>query len=302
MVQGDRRVKIVDAISQASETLTAAGIPNASREASSLLQFALARDRAFLIAHPEYELLKNELELFSRSVQRRAAREPFQHIVGRQEFYGLDFIVTPDVLIPRHETELLAERSIEILAELPSPRFLEIGIGSGCISVAILKNCTRASALAVDISEPAIEIARRNAAMHGVNDRLEMIESDVYEKVPDGKFDLIAANPPYVPIDQYSNLQPEVRDHDPRVAVTDGSTGLRVIERIVAGAPARLAPGGHLLMEIGFGQHEHVARFFDTENWELPLFHDDLQGIPRVVSARRQVMGFAANPETIQGV
>src|SRR5688572_22044164 len=276
---------IADALNHGAETLSVAGIPDPSREANSLLQFAIARDRAYVIAHPEYQLTDDEAELFRDAVERRSAREPFQRIVGRQEFYGLDFIVTPDVLIPRPETELIVERAIELLSALASPRFLEVGIGSGCISAAILKHCPKATALAVDISEPAIAVARQNAAMHRVDDRLEILLSDVYKDVPNARFNLIVSNPPYVPISEYAHLQPEVRDHDPKIAVTDGSTGLTIIERIVAGAPRYLLTPGHLLMEIGYGQHNQVKALFDTEHWTSAAFLHDLQGIPRTLDA-----------------
>jgi len=276
---------IAEALGHGAEILSAAVIPDPAREANSLLQFAIARDRAYIIAHPEYQLTEDEAELFRNALARRAAREPFQRIVSRQEFYGLDFIVTPDVLIPRPETELIVERATELLPSLASTRFLEIGIGSGCISVAILKHCSKATAVAVDISEPAIEVARQNAAMHRVGDRLEILLSDVYKDVPAEKFDLIVSNPPYVPISEYAHLQPEVRDHDPKVAVTDGSTGLTIIERIVAGAPGYLLPRGRLLMEIGYGQHDQVKALFDTEHWTSAAFLHDLQGIPRTIDA-----------------
>ena len=279
-------MNVGESLASATIELESAGIPEAVREAASLLQFVIGRDRTFIVAHPEYELTGQERDLFQHSVQRRAAREPFQHIVGRQEFYGLDFVVTPDVLIPRHETELIVEKAIELLGNCKDPRFLEIGVGSGCISVAILKNCPRASAIAVDIYEPAIEVASLNATMHGVKDRLRIRRSDVFQSVPEVDFDLIAANPPYVPFADYAHLQPEVRDYDPRIAVTDGSTGLSVIERIAAGASQHLRSGGHLLMEIGFGQHGQVLDFFTNDQWESAEISPDLQGIPRMVFAR----------------
>lgn len=276
---------IAQSLRSGEKALGEAGVPDASRQAASLLQFAIARDRTFLIAHPEYELTDNEYEVFRSAVARRCTREPFQHIVGRQEFYGLDFLVTPDVLIPRPETEMIVERSLELLAGRSSPRFLEIGVGSGCISVAILKNCPKASAVATDVSQSAIDVAGRNAVMHGVRDRLQFLTSDVFEHVPCEKYDLIVSNPPYVPLAEYSELQPEVRDHDPRIAVTDGSTGLTVIERIVAEALRFLRPGSHLVMEIGRGQHDEVAVLFDPAIWKPASFLLDLQGIPRTVDA-----------------
>ena len=277
---------ITEAISFGSDALAKAGIAEPYREANSLLQFSIARDRAFTIAHPEYELTAAQETLYKNSIARRAAREPFQHIVGRQEFYGLDFIVTPDVLIPRPETEVIVERAIELIADLTSPRFLEIGVGSGCISIAILKHLPKATAFAVDISEPAIEVARRNAEMHGVTNRLKLISSDVFENVPDQKFDLIVSNPPYVPLADYADLQPEVRDHDPKAAITDGSTGLTIIERIIDRSPDYLNPAGHMLIEIGFGQSEHVCSLIDKTLWQTAEFIPDLQSIPRTLDAK----------------
>ncbi len=276
---------IAEALKFGSEALIKAGIAEPLRETNSLLQFALGRDRAFTVAHPEYELTVSEAALFQTSITRRAAREPFQHIVGRQEFYGLDFLVTPDVLIPRPETELIVERSIGLLSDLPAPRFLEIGVGSGCISVAILKHVPKASALACDTSESAISVASRNAAMHAVSDRLTIIGSDVFENVPNDRFYLVVSNPPYVPVAEYMKLQPEVRDHDPRMAVTDNSTGLTIIERIVADSPKFLISGGHLLMEIGLGQRDAVLARFAFGRWKSIDFIPDLQGIPRTVDA-----------------
>ncbi|MDI1243004.1 MAG: peptide chain release factor N(5)-glutamine methyltransferase [bacterium] len=276
---------VADSLRVGAEILQNAAVPDAIRQASSLLQFATGRDRTFIIAHPEYVLTETEDDSFRKAIARRAAREPFQHIVGHQEFYGLDFIVTPNVLIPRPETELIVERAIELLSVLPSPRFLEIGIGSGCIAVAILKHCPNASALAVDISEAAVKVARRNAEIHELYDRLQMLQSDIFESVNEETFDLIVSNPPYVPLAQYDGLQPEVRDHDPRVALTDGSTGLTIIERIIVGAPEFLQPAGRLLMEIGFGQNEHVEGVFDPATWESVSLIHDLQGIPRIVDA-----------------
>jgi len=263
-----------------------AGIPESGREAASLMQFAIARDRAFLIAHPEYQLNEQQAEEYKSAVERRASREPFQYIVGRQEFYGLDFLVTPDVLIPRPETEILVEKAIEILEVLQGGRILEIGVGSGCISVAILKNCPKVSSMAADVSEPSIKVASQNAAMHHVDGRLELTYSDVYSEIGPECFDLIISNPPYVPQDEIAGLQPEVRDHEPHLALTDGATGLTVVGRIVAGARERLVKGGYLLIEIGFGQSRSVREMFCETEWSNVEFLPDLQGIPRILAAR----------------
>ena len=278
---------IAESLKAGSSALEKAGIPDSAREARSLLEFALACNWAFIIAHPDRELTTGEEELFRSSIERRSEREPFQHIVGRQEFYGIDFLVTPNVLIPRPETELIVERAIELLTGIPSPLFLEIGVGSGCISIAVLKHSPKASAIAVDISESAIEVAQRNAEIHRVSERLHMLSSNVFEAVrPEERFDLIISNPPYVPLDEYIKLQPEVRDHDPRIAVTDGSTGLTIIERIIECAPTFMGPGAHLLLEIGYGQHDSVIELFDSTVWSGadPIY--DLQNIPRTIDAK----------------
>ena len=277
---------LAEFLKEAEIILRDAGIPEPAREASSLMQFAIAHDRTFVIAHPEYPLSNRETEVFESAVGRRAAREPFQYIVGKQEFFGLDFIVTPDVLIPRPETEILVERAIEILDGRHGGRILEIGAGSGCISVAILKNCPKVTAMAVDVSEQAIEVALRNASMHGVDGRLTLVLSDVYSEIGPEYFDLIVSNPPYVPETEIAGLQPEVRDHEPHLALTDGSTGLTIVERIVGGAFSRLSPHGHLLIEIGFGQASAVREMFCENEWSNVEFHPDLQGIPRIVAAR----------------
>ena len=276
---------IAQAIQAAEAALREAEIPEPHREAGSLLQFAIARDRAFVVAHPEYELTEQELAIFTDALARRAARVPFQQITGRQEFYGLDFIVTPDVLIPRPETEILVELAIEIIGD-SNAKFLDIGVGSGCISVAILKNCLTATGQAVDVSEAAIEVANRNATLHGVPDRIAISVSDVFENISPQRFNLIVSNPPYVPIADIETLQPEVRDHEPHQALTDGSTGLSIIEKIVAGAPDHLVPSGYLLMEIGFGQSAAVEALFDTNIWQTVETIPDLQSIPRIVKAQ----------------
>src|SRR6188768_3563198 len=154
---------ITAAINSAAETLGDAGVAEARREAASLLAFVLNQDKAFLIAHPEYELTPDEAASYASVVIRRAAREPFQYIVGKQEFYGLDFEVSPDVLIPRPETEILVEAAIEIASTLEQPQVLEVGVGSGCILISLLHAVPNAAGVGVDISEGTLAIARRNA-------------------------------------------------------------------------------------------------------------------------------------------
>jgi release factor glutamine methyltransferase len=278
---------IDEALAEATTVLTEARIPDGAKEASSLLTHILGRDRAFTIAHPEYHLAATERSDFENLVQRRARHEPFQYIVGRKEFYGLEFEVTPDVFIPRPETELLVETAIKRFSEQNHPHFCEVGVGSGCISVSILHEIPAATATSVDISEKALEIARRNALKHNVMDRLSLLVSDVFKNVDERSFDAVLSNPPYVPFKEFQTLQAEVRDHEPSVALTDGSEGLSIIESIAAGAVDQVKIGGSLLVEFGFGQADSVQEILNATGWTKIELIADLQGIPRLASARR---------------
>jgi release factor glutamine methyltransferase len=279
-------MNIARAVDQATANLKAAAIQEPRREAISLLELAIGRDRTFIFAHPDHELTESEQDAFSAFVNRREAREPLQYIRGHQEFYGLDFIVTPDVLIPRPETEILVENAIEDLRSKNNAEFCEVGVGSGCISVSILYQLPSAAAVGLDISEKALQITGKNAEKHGVGSRLTLLRSDVFDALTYQRFDMIVSNPPYVPRSDFETLQPEVRDFEPHAALTDGADGLSIIEKIVNGAPHFLRPGGGLLMEIGFDQAATVRRLFDPQVWSHLELIDDLQSIPRIVYAR----------------
>lgn len=274
---------ISETLKNATEILRESGVAEPRREANSLLAFTLGKNKTFLIAHNEYELSIAEDENFQAVLRRRAAREPLQYITGRQEFYGLDFAVSPDVLIPRPETELIVENAVEIFQSLEEPRFCEVGVGSGCISVAILHNFRKASAIGLDISERALAAARKNAERHDVAERFDLRISDVFGALEKDKFDLIVSNPPYIPHGEMANLQAEVRDFEPTRALTDGADGLSIIEKIIRQSPAFLKPEGFLLMEIGFGQSGKVGEMFDDGVWQSVEFVPDLQGIARIV-------------------
>ncbi len=273
------------AIASAAERLQVAGVAQPRREAASLLVFSIKKEASFLIAHPEYELTAEEALKYESAVERRARREPFQLIVGQQEFYGLDFEVQAGVLIPRPETELLVERAIEILRGLDEPIFLEVGMGTGCISISILNAVAAARATAVDISDRALDLAARNAKRHSVSDRLTLRRSDLFDTV-EGKFGMIVSNPPYIPDTDSGHLQPEVIDYDPPEALFGGKDGLDIIRRIVWEAPHFLTPNGYLLMELGQGQASNVKEMLRPDQWTGVEFLADLQGIPRTVVAR----------------
>jgi release factor glutamine methyltransferase len=284
---------IAEALREAARRLREAGVEESRREAASLLAHVIERDRAFLFTHDEDALSPEKLSLFRVLVERRAEGEPLQYIKGRQEFYGLDFEVTPDVLIPRPETELLVEKALELLRVYQAPLICDVGTGSGCISVALLHERSDALALALDISPEALRVARRNAERHGVGARLTPLVSDCFDALGAGelkgaRFPLIVSNPPYIAERDLEALQREVRDHEPRVALTPGGDGLRIIRRLVTEAPGFLEARGHLLFEIGFGQHEAVAALVNPRVWTLLDIHRDLQGIPRIVALRRK--------------
>lgn len=270
----------------AESILAASGVAEPRREAMSLVMLATERDRTFLYAHPEYALTPAEATTFDSLVKRRAGREPLQYISGVQEFYGLEFEVTPDVLIPRPETEMLVERAIEILRPYDRAQICDVGTGSGCIAISILHELPRVRALGLDMSRKAVSVARRNAAKHNVSDRFELVESELFDSLGSEKFDMIVSNPPYVPARDIRDLQAEVRDFEPQDAFTDRSDGLSILGRIVKQTPQFLTGQGYLLLEIGFDQSEKVVEMFNASQWYPPELFPDLQGIPRLVSAR----------------
>ncbi|CAN5686943.1 peptide chain release factor N(5)-glutamine methyltransferase [soil metagenome] len=277
---------ISEILKNAAGILQQSGVAEPRRESVLLLAFALQKNKTFLIAHPENKLSAEEEKRFQEFLQRRANREPFQYITGKQEFYGLDFAVTKDVLIPRSETELIVENAIEILRGKENPTFCEIGIGSGCISVSILHEVKTASAIGLDISENTLEIARENSVTHNVLNRLDLKISDVFEVLKNEKFDLIVSNPPYIASENIETLQVEVRCFEPLTALTDGKDGLSIIKKIINDAPKFLKPHGFLLIEIGFNQADKVKSFFSSNVWQKIEMLPDLQGIPRIVKAK----------------
>lgn len=278
-------MKISEILKNSAESLRANGVADARREANSLLAFALNKNQTFLIAHDDYELTDEEETNYRQFIKRRANREPFQYIVGKQEFYGLDFIVSPDVLIPRPETELLVETAIEILSENAS--FCEVGVGSGCISVAILHEIETAKATGLDISEAALKIAEKNAEINRVAERLKLKQSNVFEILRDERFDLIVSNPPYISAEEMKTLQTEVRDFEPPTALTDGADGLSIIEKIIVNATQFLNEKGFLLLEIGHLQSTEVQKMFDQSVWRKVEALKDFQQIERVIKAEK---------------
>jgi len=275
---------IADVLKEATQILQNAGVPEARREAGSLLSFVIGKDRTFLIAHAEDEV--NDVDQFGEVVERRAAGEPLQYITGTQDFFGREFRVTPDVLIPRPETELLVEAALEVNKSATS--ICDVGTGSGCIAVTLLCELNHARAVALDKSPAALEVAKFNAQKLGVADRAEFIVSDCFDSLDRREVDLIVSNPPYVSAGIVQGLQREVRDHEPLIALSPGPDGLSIIRCLINESPKFLKQNGHLIMEIGFDQGEAVQKLIDASVWELLEVRPDLQCIPRIVLLRKR--------------
>lgn len=283
-------LSIAQATIEAAQILREAGVGEARREATSLLAHVLARDHTFLIAHAGDVLSPFEFMRFRECVGRRARGEPLQYITGHQEFFRLDFEVTPAVLIPRPETELIVEAALALLDEtIDAPLICDVGTGSGAIIISILHERKRARGVGLDISFDALWVAARNAARHGVSDRLAFVASDCLAALDSSatRFAMIVSNPPYIPEMDVAGLQREVREHEPRIALTPGPDGLRLIRRLLTQAPRFLSPGGHLLFEIGFNQHRSVQQLINKNVWQLQIIDKDLQGIPRTIVLRK---------------
>jgi len=281
-------VSIREALREAARGLEHAGIADARREAGSLLSHVLAKDRTFLISHTNDELRDVDLRAFEEMVARRASGEPAQYITGVQDFYGRSFRVTPDVLIPRPETELLVDSALQVMDA--DARVCDVGTGSGCIAVTLLCERADARAVAVDISEAALRVALQNALALSVETRIVLRVSDCFAGLDPNadQFDLILSNPPYVSAAALPGLQREVRDHEPLVALSPGADGLSVIRRLLLEAPAFIKNRGHLLFEIGFDQGEAVRELVNRDVWTLCEILPDLQSIPRIVLLQKK--------------
>lgn len=281
---------IAEALREAGERLRAAFVPNDLLDAQTLLAEALGKDRTYLIVNFNQRLSEGILAAFRAMVDRRAAGEPLQYITGRQEFFGLDFEVTTDVLIPRPETELIVEETIRIvqLDRIAHPVIVDVGAGSGCIAVALARELGDARVIASDVSEAALRVARRNAARHGLGGRVDFVAADLLDAFAEEEFaDFILSNPPYVSEGEMPSLQREVRDWEPRLALTDSSDGLSLYRRLLKDAPSRLKPGGLLICEMGYTQSEKLSTMIDRQDWGDARLLDDLQGIPRTIVLRK---------------
>jgi release factor glutamine methyltransferase len=269
--------------------------------AELLLLHVLGRDRTWVYSHPEEAISSADADRFFALICRRAAGEPTQHLTGKQEFWGLEFEVTPDVLIPRPETEHLIEVALDRLAlrELRAGRkqtltgeglqIADIGAGSGCIAIALAKELPGATIHATDISPAALAVAQRNAARHSVADRIHFLESNLLDGVLHSQrsFDLIASNPPYIGRREAATLMREVRDHEPEIALYGGEEGYELYADLITQAAAHLKPGGLLVFELGHNSLPAVQPLLDVPTWTNVAVTNDLAGIPRVIAAER---------------
>jgi release factor glutamine methyltransferase len=265
----------------ATARLRAAGVADPARDARVLLAHAarIEASRVTLIA-PE-ELSPELAERYDQLISLRAVRVPVSHLLGEREFYGRRFRVSRDVLDPRPETEALIEAA---LSE-PFDHVLDLGVGSGCILITLLAERASASGVGADLSEAACLQASANAVQHQVQGRVEILQSDWFQNI-DGQFDLIVSNPPYISLQEMADLSPEVRVHEPRMALTDEGDGLGAYRRIAAGGPDFLLPGGRLLVEIGPTQGQSVAALFESAGLTATRIVPDLDGRDRVVFAK----------------
>jgi release factor glutamine methyltransferase len=287
-------VQLKQALTSAITRLTADQVPSPRLNAEWLLMFTLSVDRAYLFAHPERELTAEEQTRYEAVLNERARGVPAQYITGHQEFWGMDLIVSPAVLIPRPETEHVIETVMELdrvdvdggQGSPPHPlHILDVGTGSGCIALALAKEFPQSEIYATDISAAALEIACANAARHQLEHRIRFHQADLLEGLNLSGLDFIVSNPPYVGESEEDQVQLEVRKFEPRSAVFAGPTGIEIIARLLPQAHATLRPGGWIVLEISGPIADRVRHLLSA--WDDVQIIADLQSIPRVAQARK---------------
>lgn len=301
-VTTDRSVRTL--LKQGIEQLRGADVPSYTLAAELLLLHVTSQNRTWLYSHPEEILPESVAENYFALLARRGSGVPTQHLTGKQEFWGLEFEVTPEVLIPRPETEHLIEVALDRLAvrEIRAGRhqqlsgenltLLDIGTGSGCIAITLAKELPAATVYATDISARALTVARRNAARHRLSERIRFLQSNLLEAFPSPGanrqlFDLILSNPPYVSLREAESLPIEVRQHEPQTALFGGEEGYELYGLLIPQAVQHLKPGGLLVLELGYNSLPAVAPLLDRSEWCGVSVTKDLAGIPRVISAER---------------
>jgi release factor glutamine methyltransferase len=283
-------VTVLEVIQKSSEFLGKKGVDSPRLQVELLLAHVLHLPRMGLYLNFARVLTEPELDQVRELIKRRGQREPLQHITGSTAFVGLEMSVNAHVLVPRPETEQLAELGWEFLNTSTSapPIALDFGTGSGCLAITLAVKSPGAQIQAVDISPEALATARENAARHEVQNRIQFLLGDGFAAVPpEARFDLIVANPPYIPSAEIETLEPEVRDHDPRLALDGGADGLAFYQRLAQEAGAFLRPGGRMMLEFGDGQAEAIRAIFESQKWIVEQVKPDYSGRLRVLIARR---------------
>lgn len=281
MTEGSPPLSLTTALAHGAARLN--HLTTARRDAELLLLRITGRDRAFLLTHPDTVFTPDQQSTYEQWLSRRARHEPIQYIIGEQEFFGLNLRVTPNVLIPRPETEHLVEALLNRVPHNAPLRIADIGTGSGAIAIALAHLLPHATITALDNSAAALAVAQQNAARHNLTSRIRFLESDLLSAMPGENFDAIVSNPPYVP--ENEPLEPQVRNFEPAAALYAGPSGLDIYQRLIPQAWTALKPHGWLLMEIGHGQRDALAQLLSQ--WNDLSFVEDLQQIPRVAIARR---------------
>jgi release factor glutamine methyltransferase len=285
-------VTVLEAIQRSTEFLARKGVDSPRLQTELLLAHLLKQPRMRLYLDFERALTPAEVDSLRELIKRRGQREPLQHIIGSTSFCGLEITVNRDVLIPRPETELLAERGWTFLNQLATAdstgsTALDLGTGSGCVAIALASKSPAAEVYATDISPQALALARQNAARHSLAERIRFLQGDGFAALAEGaRFDLIVSNPPYVPSGEIATLEPEVRDHDPRQALDGGVDGLAYARRLAAESAPFLKPQGQLMLEFGDGQADRVRGIFQAQKWIVEAVEDDYTHRPRFMVAR----------------
>ncbi|MFH0795144.1 MAG: peptide chain release factor N(5)-glutamine methyltransferase [bacterium] len=291
----NQSLSLHDLLTLATDFLKRKGIESPRLDAELLLAHVLGCDRMGLYLNFEKVLAEEEKIAFRELLRRRAERTPVAYLTGKKEFFGLAFEVTPEVLIPRPETELIVERGVELLRKQieetkeQNPFIIDVGTGSGCVGVALAVFVGRVRVVATDLSPAALTVARRNAAHHNVAERMTFVEGDLFANYSGPPADLIVSNPPYVAEKDAATLAPEIAQHEPSGALFAGPQGFEIIERLLDEAPRHLKPNGTLLFEFGAGQQPDIEGLLmaRTGSFEAPRFHRDLAGHPRACELRR---------------
>jgi len=276
-------------LKKADIVLSEKGIEDSFNEASVLFAYALDKTKTYLLTHMDDEVSESIVDLFEAYISKRAEKEPVAYISGKAWFMSMEFSVDESTLIPRPETEELVEEVLAALKNIPSEKIkiLDLCTGSGCIGIAAANYDNRVTAILSDFNPACVNIAKNNVQKHGLVNRVSVIESDLYKGIPKNKFDIITANPPYIPSGNISDLEEDVRLYEPMAALDGGKDGLSFYRKIISETPEYLKPTGRLVLEIGIGQSDAVKHILLANSFTEISIKKDISGIPRIITAKR---------------